>query len=540
MLELETIGRERVVTDRMGFEYAGPAHPKGRNARAPLHKRPWKLDLQKYQNEFEPTEVTNDDFSNVKDSLRPGTPSAMASRHAIAEKIAARRALTNASPSQKGASMEYQFPPLPSDTADRERRYDQGERVDPAVAFIHGYESRPLLHGWRPFRSDVHAPDPVLEREPGLYNPNFRQGGPFYGRYVGPQSRDPNPGVPLTPVDKAAYVHDAEYAEIYQRYQYSEFEYGLSFASSVGLQDSGLVEYFGWAGNATSLDPAMQLELGWSDAKLIGGSWYNIGEGVSNNFYSGGAGQRTFWTDLAWSGAITMLYSRILMFRLGMAAVGLGFQLLRGFANVFSSLGQTVGGDVGKAIGWIGTAANSVLDLAARVISVGAMVAFTYNVVVGAVEGAVVGGVIYVGGKIVEGIGSAVEWAGDRVGCFITEAVVRTTNEPDDGPTLTLLRRFRDEYVAAHPEGRRLLLTYLERAPEIVRAIEREGDNQVWKDIRRAWIEPAISAIRSGNKDLALSYYIDMTIQLANRYGASVEYDGSRHHWKRDPRHVLT
>ncbi|WP_440657742.1 hypothetical protein [Ensifer adhaerens] len=440
--------------------------------------------------------------------------------------------------------MEYQFPPLPADTQERERRFRSGERVEPEVAFVHGFESRPLLHGWRafrdPFSNSVNAPDPVLEEEPGLFNPHLGS-GPFYGRYVGPSSPNPNPGPPLTPVDKAAYVHDAEYAEIYQRYQYSEFEYGLSFASMFGLEDKPmLVQYFGWAGNATSLDPAMQLELAWSDAKLIGGSWYNIGEGLSNNFYSGGAGQRALVTDLAWAGAITVLYGRILMFRLGMAAIGFGFQLLRGFANAFQSMGQSIGGDVGKAVGWIGSAANVVLDVAAAVISVGAMAAFTYNVVVGAVEGAVVGGVIYVGGKIVEAVGDAAEWVGDRVGCFITEAVTRTSGERDDGPTLSLLRRFRDEYVATRPEGRKLLLTYLERAPTIVEAIERCSDRGVWREIRRTWIDPAVAAIRDDRNEEALGYYLDMTRSLAARFGVTLSYDGSLHHWKRDSRLAVT
>jgi hypothetical protein len=72
------------------------------------------------------------------------------------------------------------------------------------------------------------APDPVLQKEPGLFN-----SGPQNSRGRFTVVTLDLPARILD--DKAAYIHDANYADTYQRYQYSEFEYGLSFASSVGL-----------------------------------------------------------------------------------------------------------------------------------------------------------------------------------------------------------------------------------------------------------------------------------------------------------------
>jgi hypothetical protein len=116
----------------------------------------------------------------------------------------------------------------------------------------------------------------------------------------------------------------------------------------------------------------------------------------------------------------------------------------------------------------------------------------------------------------------------------------RTTGEPDHGPTLGLLRRFRDEYVAGKPEGRRLIGTYLEIAPSIVAAIDRRRDrDRAWHEIRVRWIDPTIAAIRSHKYEDALRFYRQMVVRLARRHGIKIQYDGAAFHWKRDPRLAL-
>jgi hypothetical protein len=161
---------------------------------------------------------------------------------------------------------------------------------------------------------------------------------------------------PLTPVDKAAYIHDWEYGQIYARYNYSEFEYGLSLASyfdqtfGTRLSDNPeIVSAFGWMGSHISLDPSMQMELAWADTRLITGSWGYLGEGLFKGFYSGGRGQRALITDLAWASAITTFYGAIVFWRIAMARIDLVYQTARGFANLFKSLGDRIGGEALRA-----------------------------------------------------------------------------------------------------------------------------------------------------------------------------------------------
>jgi len=448
-------------------------------------------------------------------------------------------------------SMEYQFPRLPADTYQRQVRFLNGERVDPMVSFLHGHEARPILFAWRPFNDpfsrDVNAPAPVLDRDADLLNRDFLsgRGGPFYGRYLGPASLTGSEnGPPLTPVDKAAYIHDKNYFDIYNRYQYSEFEHGLALSRFLGTGD-GSAMVLGWSGSHISLDPAMQLELAWADAKLIGGSWANMGEGLMKGFYSGRRGQNALIADLAWASAVTVTYGAIATWRLGMVTVGIVYQFGRGVGNLFQGLGDRIGGDVGRVVSGIGNVVHGALDIAAGAFAILGTAAFAAYVLTAGIVGAVVGGLVYVGGKVVQGvadaISDAVEWVGDRVGCFITEAVTTTTADPDDGLRLRTLRAFRDEYVVSLPGGRRMVLTYVERAPLIVDAINARTDRlSVWEEVRARWIDPAVQAVREDRKADAMRLYAEMFEALAVHCKVDLAYDGARSHWKRDPRMKIT
>lgn len=219
-----------------------------------------------------------------------------------------------------------------------------------------------------------------------------------------------------------------------------------------------------------------------------------------------------------------------------MLPAGVMYQTLRGAAGLISSLGNAIGGDVGRAITWVGDLAGRVVNTAALAFSFVSTIGAGAVVLAGATAGAVVGGIVYVAGKVV---GSVIDSVGDVIddACFITTAVSRTTGEDDDGPTLTQLRRFRDEYVVRSPTGRRLAILYSEIAPRIVHRIEQSVDpTAAWRRVHHQWIRPALGMIEAENHVSALRLYVEMVRTLARETLVPLSFDGTRAHWKRDYR----
>ena len=105
---------------------------------------------------------------------------------------------------------------------------------------------------------------------------------------------------------------------------------------------------------------------------------------------------------------------------------------------------------------------------------------------------------------------------GSGGGCFLTTAIVDKRGvEPDDGPTLTALRRFRDGYMARTAERRRLVETYYAIAPAIAAAIPGTHPEWAWIGAR---VDAAAAAIEAGDGDAAFAIYADMVRRLAGRW----------------------
>jgi len=62
--------------------------------------------------------------------------------------------------------------------------------------------------------------------------------------------------------------------------------------------------------------------------------------------------------------------------------------------------------------------------------------------------------------------------AGLGGGCYITTAICEASGKPDDCYELTMMRKFRDEWLAKQPDGYYLINDYYETAPKIVAAID--------------------------------------------------------------------
>ncbi len=99
--------------------------------------------------------------------------------------------------------------------------------------------------------------------------------------------------------------------------------------------------------------------------------------------------------------------------------------------------------------------------------------------------------------------------------CWLTTAVVEMRGEADNGPTLTALREFRDDWLSSTPEGRELIADYYAVAPRIVSTIPAGHADWEWIAHR---VEAARAEIAAGNNQVALTIYAGMVRVLQDRW----------------------
>ena len=98
-------------------------------------------------------------------------------------------------------------------------------------------------------------------------------------------------------------------------------------------------------------------------------------------------------------------------------------------------------------------------------------------------------------------------------GCFITSAVCETFNLPDDCDELTLLRKFRDEYVVVHYPG--IVKEYYRCAPDIVECLNRRKDKkEIYFHIKKDYVDKCVKYIKNGKNEEAILCYSEMYFYL--------------------------
>ena len=103
--------------------------------------------------------------------------------------------------------------------------------------------------------------------------------------------------------------------------------------------------------------------------------------------------------------------------------------------------------------------------------------------------------------------------------CYITTAVCRTFRKPDDCYELTLLRRYRDGYLAGQPNGEEIIRRYYDVAPSIVKHIDRCPDSgKIYRRIWDEYIQPCIRLIEEGRNEECKELYIRMVETLQDQY----------------------
>ncbi|HEX5551609.1 MAG TPA: CFI-box-CTERM domain-containing protein [Chitinophagaceae bacterium] len=102
--------------------------------------------------------------------------------------------------------------------------------------------------------------------------------------------------------------------------------------------------------------------------------------------------------------------------------------------------------------------------------------------------------------------------------CYLTTACIESKGLQDDCEELTVLRKFRDNYLLNKEDGSLLIAIYYKYAPQIVRAIKRREDEQdilagIYKVIRRC-----VDAIKRGDNQFAYLTYCEMVVELKEKF----------------------
>ena len=107
---------------------------------------------------------------------------------------------------------------------------------------------------------------------------------------------------------------------------------------------------------------------------------------------------------------------------------------------------------------------------------------------------------------------------GLKKGCYLSTACTEAMQLPDYCYELQTLRKFRDEYVAQTPEGRKMIEEYYDTAPEIVDAINATGNgNEIFKGLYSE-IAEIVRLIEGGKSEEAVLAYRNLTLSLKNKY----------------------
>ena len=100
-------------------------------------------------------------------------------------------------------------------------------------------------------------------------------------------------------------------------------------------------------------------------------------------------------------------------------------------------------------------------------------------------------------------------------GCFLTTACVEAAGLPDNCKELTVLRQFRDEFIAKLPDGPALIRDYYTMAPGIIARINTAPSKAdilagILVDVRKA-----VGLIEKGKNGAALNLYRRMTERVS-------------------------
>ena len=106
--------------------------------------------------------------------------------------------------------------------------------------------------------------------------------------------------------------------------------------------------------------------------------------------------------------------------------------------------------------------------------------------------------------------------------CYITTAVCESQGKPDDCQELTVLRRYRDQYLMRSKEGRAMVEEYYEIAPVLVLSIGMHREPyKIYQEIYRDYLRPCVEYAENEENVKCRELYADMVGSLRQRFAPS-------------------
>lgn len=113
-------------------------------------------------------------------------------------------------------------------------------------------------------------------------------------------------------------------------------------------------------------------------------------------------------------------------------------------------------------------------------------------------------------------IKASIYGVGEKEGCYLTTACTTHRGLSDDCYELTVLRKFRDEFLLSSTEFKDYIQEYYNISPEIVKAID--GDHEMLDEIYSNLILPCVQMIEDQCHISAFKLYKDYTLKLKSEY----------------------
>lgn len=103
--------------------------------------------------------------------------------------------------------------------------------------------------------------------------------------------------------------------------------------------------------------------------------------------------------------------------------------------------------------------------------------------------------------------------------CYITTAVCEYFGKEDSCYELTLLRDYRDHYLASQEGGAELIDEYYDVAPSIVKHIgQQKNSEEIYHAIWSDYLSPCIEMIEGNQLEECKEKYVEMVYDLKERY----------------------